>query len=47
LLSGSRSIKQIAIYARVSSNARKDDLERQLNLRVNAYNPLGGVLWRN
>ena len=30
LLSGGK-VKQVAIYARVSSNAQKDDLERQLN----------------
>jgi len=31
LLSGGGSVKQVAIYARVSSNTQKDDLERQLN----------------
>ena len=31
LLSGSGKVKQVAIYARVSSNTQKDDLERQLN----------------
>ena len=31
LLSGSNKVKQVAIYARVSSNTQKDDLERQLN----------------
>ena len=32
LLSGSNKVKQVAIYARVSSNTQKDDLERQLNV---------------
>jgi len=31
LLSGGGRLKQIAIYARVSSNTQKDNLERQLN----------------
>ncbi|MEM0373177.1 MAG: IS607 family transposase [Sulfolobaceae archaeon] len=31
LLSGGGRLKQIAIYARVSSNTQKDDLERQIN----------------
>ncbi|QGR17281.1 IS607 family transposase [Sulfurisphaera ohwakuensis] len=31
LISGKEKVKQVAIYARVSSNTQKDDLERQLN----------------
>ncbi|MBB5255228.1 IS607 family transposase [Sulfurisphaera ohwakuensis] len=31
LISGKERVKQVAIYARVSSNTQKDDLERQLN----------------
>ncbi|BFI74779.1 IS607 family transposase [Sulfurisphaera ohwakuensis] len=31
LLSGGNRVKQVVIYARVSSNTQKDDLERQLN----------------
>ncbi|BAB66124.1 IS607-like element ISSto12 family transposase [Sulfurisphaera tokodaii] len=31
LLSGGGRLKQVAIYARVSSNTQKDDLERQIN----------------
>jgi len=30
LLSGGERVKQVAVYARVSSNTQKDDLERQL-----------------
>ncbi|WP_016732231.1 IS607 family transposase [Saccharolobus islandicus] len=32
LLSGGGRVKQVAIYARVSSNTQKDDLERQLDV---------------
>ena len=44
LLSGGGRVKQVAIYARVSSNTQKDDLERQLNaLREWLRKTLGGV----
>ncbi|MFP3234405.1 MAG: IS607 family transposase [Sulfolobaceae archaeon] len=44
LLSSSGRVKQVAIYARVSSNTQKDDLERQLvALREWVRKTLGGV----
>ncbi|MCQ4336918.1 MAG: IS607 family transposase [Sulfolobales archaeon] len=44
LLSGGGRVKQVAVYARVSSNTRKDDLERQLDaLREWVRKTLGGV----
>lgn len=44
LLSGGGRVKQVALYARVSSNTQKDDLERQLvALREWVRKTLGGV----
>jgi excisionase family DNA binding protein len=44
LLSGGGRVKQVALYARVSSNTQKDDLERQLDaLREWVRKTLGGV----
>jgi len=44
LLSGGGRVKQVALYARVSSNKQKDDLERQLvALREWVRKTLGGV----
>lgn len=44
LLSGGGRVKQVALYARVSSNTQKDDLERQLvALRERVRKTLGGV----
>lgn len=44
LVSGGGRVKQVALYARVSSNTQKDDLERQLvALREWVRKTLGGV----
>jgi len=44
LLSGGERVKQVAVYARVSSNTQKDDLERQLvALREWVRKTFGGV----